>query len=375
MTDTEVCSSDESGSVTGRAATASRQGSLTPSPAPSTASLGHPRRSPVWDYFVFDKGTEKSIGQVEVPLAADELRVGAEVTVTGAKVCGHAIAGKYPTNLKQHLKKAHSVEFKDVVRKEVENAAKGKKPLKRKSIAHGQMTLGESFQRKYEKGSERYQFITRRLAFFVGSTNVANRIVEDAAFQSLLETLDAKYSIPGRAAIGKEIDKLLLDMKLKVEASLAEARKISLCADIWSKKGMSSSYLGMTAHFFSQCDHRHQVTLAVRRLPHPHTGSNIRDATESILEEWGIPLSRVRVIITDNGSNMVAAFRWHFEEDDEEDEEERDDGSVEEAELEASVHDQDDFEDKEIDHDTIFKFYCKRLSCFSHTLQLVVNKF
>ena len=88
-------SSDESGSVTGRAATASRPGSLTPSPAPSTASTGRPRKSPVWDYFVFNKGTEKSICQVEVPLTADEL--GAEATVTRTKVCGHAIAGKYPT--------------------------------------------------------------------------------------------------------------------------------------------------------------------------------------------------------------------------------------------------------------------------------------
>ena len=99
MTDTEVYSSDESGSVTGRAATASRPGSLTPSPAPSTASIGRPRKSPVWDYFVFNKGTEKSICQVEVPLTADEL--GAEATVTRTKVCGHAIAGEYPTNLKQ----------------------------------------------------------------------------------------------------------------------------------------------------------------------------------------------------------------------------------------------------------------------------------
>ena len=132
----------------------------------------------------------------------------------------------------------------------------------------------------------------------------------------------------------------------------------------------------MTAHFFSQRDHqRHQVTLAVRRLPHPHTGENIRDAVESILEEWSIPLSKVRVVITDNGSNMVKAFRQHFEEDDEDDDGEEDDGSVKEVEPEASVQDEENFEDREMDHDITFKFYCKRLSCFSHTLQLVVNKF
>ena len=36
---------------------------------------------------------------------------------------------------------------------------------------------------------------------------------------------------------------------------------------------------------------------------------------------------------------------------------------------------EEDFEDREIDHDLTFKSFCKRLSCFAHTLQLVVNKF
>ena len=39
--------------------------------------------------LLFDKWTEKSIYQVQVPLTA----LGAEVTVTRAKVCGHAIGG------------------------------------------------------------------------------------------------------------------------------------------------------------------------------------------------------------------------------------------------------------------------------------------
>lgn len=112
-------------------------------------------------------------------------------------------------------------------------------------------------------------------------------------------------------------------------------------------------------------------------MPHPHTGENIRDAIEGVLEEWGIPVSKVRVVVTDNGSNMLKAFRLHFEEDEDGDsvyEVEDDDNEKEEVEPEASVQDEEDFEDKETDHDIAFKFYCKCLSCFSHTLQLVVNK-
>lgn len=31
-----------------------------------------------------------------------------------------------------------------------------------------------------------------------------------------------------------------------------------------------------------------------------------------MLEEWGIPISKVKVVVTDNGSNMVAAFRTYL---------------------------------------------------------------
>ena len=48
-------------------------------------------RSPVWSFFAYDAATEKSICQVEL---SDHV------------ICVHNISGKYPTNLKQHLKKS-----------------------------------------------------------------------------------------------------------------------------------------------------------------------------------------------------------------------------------------------------------------------------
>uniref|UniRef100_A0A1X7UK81 Uncharacterized protein n=1 Tax=Amphimedon queenslandica TaxID=400682 RepID=A0A1X7UK81_AMPQE len=64
---------------------------------------------------------------------------------------------------------------------------------------------------------------------------------------------------------------------------MSSAWKINFCADIWSKKGLTSSYLGITAHYYStvnQCIEH--PALAVQEIPHPHTG---------------------------NGSNMVKAFK------------------------------------------------------------------
>ena len=99
---------------------------------------------------------------------------------------------------------------------------------------------------------------------FVGSSNTPNSIVENTEFQQLIKSLDPRYPLPSRALLGKELDKVLIDLKTTIHTYLAAARKVSLCADIWSKKGMTSSYLGVTAHFLSSRDHRkHSTTLAV----------------------------------------------------------------------------------------------------------------
>ena len=52
----------------------------------------------------------------------------------------------------------------------------------------------------------------------------------------------------------KELQNVLIELKSKIGEFLEEANKASICADIWSKKGLLSSYLGITAHFFSRKD-------------------------------------------------------------------------------------------------------------------------
>lgn len=97
--------------------------------------------------------------------------------------------------------------------------------------------------------------------FFVAAGNVANRVVEDEQFRALLKELDERYPVPGRTAIEREMNKLLIDLKPKMEAVLQSAQKIAITTDVWSKKGLVSSFLGITAHFFSQKDHcRHCMT-------------------------------------------------------------------------------------------------------------------
>ena len=66
--------------------------SRSPTPSTSERSTGRPRRSPVWEYFVFNDESGKSACQVELE--------------SKNSVCGHEVTGKFPTNLKQHLKES-----------------------------------------------------------------------------------------------------------------------------------------------------------------------------------------------------------------------------------------------------------------------------
>lgn len=164
------------------------------------------------------------------------------------------------------------MEFQEVISKEelIPKVNRGANVAKTGS----QLTLTQTFQAKrmYDTDSQWYKSITKKLAIFLGSTNVAIQLVDNTEFRSLLESLDPRYPVPGRSVMGKELDKLIVELKVNMQQYISTANKI-LCADIWSKKGLSSSYMGITAHFFSRKDHCcHKAMLAVRRFSHPHTG-------------------------------------------------------------------------------------------------------
>ena len=247
-------------------------------------------------------------------------------------LCGHAIPGKFPSNLRQHLKSHHGAVYQELLRSKEKQ--KEEREALRSKITHGptpmsQRTLGEivKSQRKYEKESLKYQMITENLAMFVASSNVPNSIIENDEFRSLILTLDPRYQVASRTLISIEIEHLLLALKGKFQSYLMDAQKVSICADVWTKKGMTTSYLGLTAHFFCRSDlKRHVATIAVRRLPYPHTADNIKALMDEVLLELALD------------SDTVG-----------------EEGEVEEMEEEDILVDENiDFEEREIDHDITF---------------------
>lgn len=114
----------------------------------------------------------------------------------------------------------------------------------------GQLVVAEYFVKKYERGSEHYQKIARKLAMYVASNNVAISVVENEDFISLIGALDSRYSLPVRTVLNKEIEKPVLVIIEKVSKCIGEARTVHLCVDIWTKKRHDCILLGNQCAFF-----------------------------------------------------------------------------------------------------------------------------
>ena len=88
--------------------------SSSPGPVASTSYAVEPSPPPVWHYFVHDQDKNKSVCQIEVT------RDHGDHGGPSKEVCGATVAGKFPTNLKQHLRKDHPAQYQEALLKERE---------------------------------------------------------------------------------------------------------------------------------------------------------------------------------------------------------------------------------------------------------------
>lgn len=80
--------------------------------------------------------------------------------------------------------------------------------------------------------------------------------------------------------------------------------------DGWSKRGLTASFIGVSACFYHQPGgHVYHALLNLHRIEHPHTGESIAHCIDEILNAWDIGEDKVLLIVTDNGSNILKAIR------------------------------------------------------------------
>ena len=150
-----------------------------------------------------------------------------------------------------------------------------------------------------------------------------------------------------------------------------QARYIALTIDIWTDRRVHS-FLGVTAHTFHSCK-SFSGLLAFKVLKGQHTGVRIAEELARVLEENGIK-EKVFFVVCDNASNMRKAFdviRNLVASEDGAD-------TLQADQKAESMDDPRAWEDLNADDavevNQVLESHCaERLSCFAHTLQLVVK--
>ena len=82
-----------------------------------------------------------------------------------------------------------------------------------------------------------------------------------------------------------------------------------MITDLWSFAGKLEPYFAVTVHYINKEWELKSYCLNTLFLPQDHTGVNISETLQSILESWSlytVPENKLACITTDNGSNMTA---------------------------------------------------------------------
>lgn len=101
-------------------------------------------------------------------------------------------------------------------------------------------------------------------------------------------------------------------VKEKLRQKFQAAKEVSITVDIWSDTSRSS-YLGITAHTVNEDFSLDSNFIGLKKLEERHTATYVQSVTENLLSTVGLSITGVNFIITDNGSNMIAAFKEFIE--------------------------------------------------------------
>jgi hypothetical protein len=141
--------------------------------------------------------------------------------------------------------------------------------------------------------------------------------------------------------------------------------------------------------------------LKLAQIEHPHTGERLYEVIEQCLAEWGLNASKVMMIVSDNGANMIKAVRLLNERNaesepdnandeagsgDDESQRESTSGGSDNGSSDSESVNEMQLEDDDLDNDMDTDVHridladtqeiipYRRLMCIAHSLQLVIKK-
>jgi hypothetical protein len=132
-------------------------------------------------------------------------------------------------------------------------------------------------------------------------------LVEREGFKRLISTVVPRYSMPCRTRFSRKVmPEMHAEIASKIREKLCDAESVSFTTDIWTNSANNEAFISLTAHFILPSTMKQMIyTLATKHFPESHTGSNINEILNEILNEWQLQEKQLHLIVRDNAANMA----------------------------------------------------------------------
>ena len=96
--------------------------------------------------------------------------------------------------------------------------------------------------------------------------------------------------------------------KKRISNLLQKSPHFSCTTDIWTSRAQHA-YLGLTVHYIDDEFSLQNHLLETKEFPDSHTGVNIANEIEKSLKQWKLSKDGLVAFTTDNGGNVVVAIQ------------------------------------------------------------------
>lgn len=233
--------------------------------------------------------------------------------------CGQKLSGQRnaTTNFKTHLKRMHPSAATEYERDKISHKRTRNQPMQQSSAtASKQTTLtSSSWSGRPRPGPKLTQAeLDANICHYITEELLPLSTVEAPSFIKLLAPMlreaHNEITMMSRRTLGRHIttgfNAMFNDIKSTFKAKTGKTW-ICLTTDIWSVN--NKSFLGVTAHWINDNFTRSSAALACRRMPGSHDYKAIAKALNSVMQEFGIKVSEVSAVVTDNASNFSKTFK------------------------------------------------------------------
>ncbi|XP_052119311.1 zinc finger BED domain-containing protein RICESLEEPER 2 [Arachis duranensis] len=230
-------------------------------------------RSAVWDHFDVENATEKK---------------------AKCKYCGSLIQyGNGTSSMGGHLRRCKQNPNND--------SNKRRKTTTTPTIDE-RGVLNSPSASKFDQEEARRALVE----MFIGE-ELPFRFVKSLKFRKFVHALQARFKVPSRTTLARDIGALYAEEKMKLQDFLsANCGRVCLTTDTWTSI-QNFTYMSLTAHFVDLDWKLHKKILNFCQVT-SHLGEVIGATIESCLNNWN--LNRVFSVTVDNASSNDVAIKY-----------------------------------------------------------------